>query len=256
MMYSKLRRIQFIKSKNFLRKLSFLVVLPIIVFSLAHCQGEKIQQDSSQPELIVNNNKPATKMAEIVEPVSTSLQPSWINSQSLPTNNPQPCIMPPLESKIEVSISKQQLYLHCYYHDREESKTYPISTSKYGIGSEAGSNKTPLGEHRIENKIGDNAPKGMIFKARRATGQIAEMNAQGVGDLITTRILWLKGLESGVNSGRGIDSYRRYIYIHGTVEENKIGQPASHGCIRMYNDDVIELFDLVTEGTKVYIARQ
>ncbi|KHD07795.2 hypothetical protein PN36_28985 [Candidatus Thiomargarita nelsonii] len=167
-----------------------------------------------------------------------------------------PCVTLPIESKIEVDISEQKLYLFCRYEDgNEEVKIYPVSTSKYGIGSEAGSNKTPLGLHHIKNKIGDGAPQGMIFKARQSTKRVAEMNAVGAGDLVTTRIMWLKGLEPGQNSGRGIDSYRRYIYIHGTAEENKIGQPASHGCVRMYNSDVIDLFERVTEGTEVYIKK-
>ena len=95
----------------------------------------------------------------------------------------------------------------------------------------------------------------MIFKARQSQGRIAEMNATGVGDLVTSRIMWLTGLEPGKNKGRSIDSYQRYIYIHGTAEEYKIGQPASHGCIRMYNSDVIDLFARVKEGTEVSIRR-
>jgi len=254
-MYSKLGWIQVVKYKNFFSKFSLLLVMPIMVVSLAHCKDEKVQQQISPPELVVNNTKSSAEIVEVVEPVSANPQFSPENSQFLSKNNPQPCTMPPLKSKIEVSISKQVLYLHCYYDDRQESKTYPVSTSKYGIGNEAGSNKTPLGMHRIEEKFGDGAPKGMVFKGRVSTGKITEMNVQGVGDLITTRILWLKGLEPGINSGPGIDSYRRYIYIHGTVAENQIGQPASHGCVRMYNDDVIELFDLVAKGTTVLIEK-
>ncbi|MCK5525182.1 MAG: L,D-transpeptidase [Thiomargarita sp.] len=168
----------------------------------------------------------------------------------------QPCTAPPIDSRIEVDISEQQLYLYCRYAEgNEEKKIYPVSTSKYGIGSKAGSNKTPLGQHRIEKKFGEGAPEGMIFRARRSTGKIAQMNAPDAGDLVTTRIMWLKGLERGINSGRGIDSYKRYIYIHGTAEENKIGSIASHGCIRMYNRDVIDLFGRVTEGVEVNIKR-
>ncbi|WP_069471702.1 L,D-transpeptidase [Candidatus Marithrix sp. Canyon 246] len=155
------------------------------------------------------------------------------------------------DKKIIVDISEQKLYLHNYA--KKEVKIYPVSTSKYGIGSEANSYKTPLGLHRIENKIGHGAERNTIFKARRNTGRKAIINTPGSGDSITSRIMWLKGLELGKNSGEGIDSYRRYIYIHGTREENKIGQVASHGCIRMYNKDVIELFDRVDEGIIVEI---
>ncbi|MCK5537399.1 MAG: L,D-transpeptidase [Thiomargarita sp.] len=154
------------------------------------------------------------------------------------------------KQNIIIKVPTQTLHL-C--SEAQLVKSYIISTSKYGIGSQANSNKTPLGLHYIKNKIGDDAPLGMIFKARQATGKIAKMNQINAGDLVTTRIMWLKGKEAGLNKGKGIDSYKRYIYIHGTAEENKIGQPASHGCIRMYNEDVIDLFNLVTEGVEVYI---
>jgi hypothetical protein len=156
--------------------------------------------------------------------------------------------------KIVVDISEQKLYL--YNGDEQSSnliKNYPISTAKAGIGNRMGSGQTPLGLHRIEQKIGDGEPLGMIFKARRVTGIIAEMNGANVGDLVTTRIIWLKGLEPGRNAGAGVDSFERFIYIHGTAEENKIGQPASHGCIRMLNKEVVELFDQVVVGTPVQI---
>jgi len=169
----------------------------------------------------------------------------------------KPCAKRPLKSRIEVDISEQKLYIFCTYKQgqREEMKVYPVSTSKYGIGNRSGSGKTPLGRHYIKQKIGYSAPKGMIFKARRSTGRIAIMNRRGAGDLVTTRIMWLKGREWGKNLGRKIDSFKRYIYIHGTAEENKIGKPASHGCIRMYNSDVIDLFNKVKIGTDVFIRR-
>lgn len=168
-----------------------------------------------------------------------------------------PCMtLPNTSSKIEIDISEQQLYLTCTYADgSEEIKNYPISSSSYGIGNKAGSNKTPLGLHRIEQKFGKGAPFGMIFKARQSTGHIAKIDGE-LGDVITTRVLWLKGLEPKINSGPNIDSYKRYIYIHGTSAEKNIGKPASHGCIRMLNDDVIELFDRVSKGTKVHIRRE
>ena len=181
------------------------------------------------------------------------LQNNTIQIMALTPKNT--CVNPPIKSEIEIDISEQQLHLFCHYtQGHKEVKTYPISSSKYGIGNQAGSNKTPLGLHRIEKKFGANAPLGLIFKARQSTGRIATINAEN-GATITTRIMWLKGLEAGKNSGRGIDSYKRYIYIHGTAEENKIGQPASHGCIRMYNRDVIHLFDRITTGTQVYIKK-
>lgn len=115
---------------------------------------------------------------------------------------------------IEVVISKQRLLLK----DKcRVLSSYSISTSKYGAGNRSGSNKTPLGLHQIVSKIGRNAPLHAIFKCRRNTGKIGKIRDRG--DFITTRILRLSGLEKGINKGRGIDSFRRYIYIHGTPEE-------------------------------------
>ncbi|MDY6991646.1 MAG: L,D-transpeptidase [Pseudomonadota bacterium] len=165
---------------------------------------------------------------------------------SMETQQPEMITTSP---RIEVDISKQQLNL---YQGNHLLKTYPISTSKYGIGSQAGSNKTPLGQHIIAQKIGAGTPEGTIFKGRVNTGRIARIDQEG-GDIVSSRIMWLEGLETGKNKGHGVDSYQRYIYIHGTAEEGKIGQPASHGCIRMYNRDVIHLFTQVDEGTPVNI---
>ena len=152
---------------------------------------------------------------------------------------------------ILISVSKQKLYL---VKGEKVIRQYPVSTSKYGIGSKKGSNKTPLGVHCIVNKIGRNAKIGEIFKSRRRTGKIVKVKNRNVQrDVITTRILRLKGLERGINKGKGIDSYKRCIYIHGTAEEHLIGKPASHGCIRMKNREIIELFNLVKRGTLVYI---
>ena len=110
--------------------------------------------------------------------------------------------------------------------------------------------------HEIKEKIGDKAPINTIFTARENTNKIAEIQINPNDteyDFVTSRILWLDGLENGINRGAGVDSYSRYIYIHGTHEEGLIGQKASHGCIRMFNNDVIELYDMVSEGTKVQI---
>lgn len=151
---------------------------------------------------------------------------------------------------VEIKISEQRL---CLYAANKIIKSYSVSTSKYGVGNRSGSNKTPLGLHQIVNKIGRNVPLGAIFKRRRNTGKIVK--SRSAGDLITTRILRLEGLERGVNKGKGIDSFQRCIYIHGTPEENLIGRPASHGCIRMENRDIIELFNRVKRNTLVEIVK-
>ncbi len=154
---------------------------------------------------------------------------------------------------IIVDAQNQRLYL---FEHNQLKQEFPVSTSAQGLGSAAGSNQTPLGLHRIAEKFGDGEPIGMIFKARKPTGKLATIQTRpikGDGDDVTTRIMWLQGLQPGVNEGKGVDSHARFIYIHGTPEEGLIGQPESHGCIRMNNKQVIELFNQVSVGTLVDI---
>ena len=154
---------------------------------------------------------------------------------------------------IFVSIPNQNLIL---YKDFVKIKEYNISSSKYGEGSIEGSYKTPLGAHVISEKIGQGAKLGSVFKARKFTGNVIKPIIEKIDikdDVITSRILWLDGLELGKNRGGNVDSKSRYIYIHGTAEEGLIGKPASLGCIRMKNKDVIKLFNRVREGTQVLI---
>jgi L,D-transpeptidase YbiS len=159
---------------------------------------------------------------------------------------------------IEVDARLQQLYLWEPYPDGDMLiRQYPVSTAANGLGEQNGSYRTPRGRHRIAEKIGAGAPLCAAFKARELTGEIwtPELDAENPGrDWILTRILWLEGLEPGKNKGGSVDTYNRYIYIHGTHEEHKLGTPASHGCIRMKNADVAELFDLVKVGTEVRIS--
>lgn len=152
--------------------------------------------------------------------------------------------------EVEIDISGQRLYLRS---SSKIVKSYSVSTSRYGVGNRSESNKTPLGLHRIAGKFGRNSRLGTIFKRRRNTGKIAKRGAGG--DLITTRILRLEGLENGINKGKDIDSFQRCIYIHGTSQEKLIGKPASHGCIRMKNRDIIELFEIVKRGVLVLISK-
>lgn len=158
------------------------------------------------------------------------------------------------EYSIIVKISEQKLYL---INGNEVSKTYAVSTSRYGIGNRIKSNKTPMGIHRIVQKIGEGAPLGAIFDSkRRYTGKTSAIYTDDTRlseNYELTRIVWLEGMEHGINKGKGIDSFHRNIYIHGTAEEGLIGTPASIGCIRMKNSDVIELFNLVSIGMIVEI---
>ena len=153
-----------------------------------------------------------------------------------------------MKHKLKISIKKQTLELFEQTADEPAISLalYPISSSKFGLGTEPGSNKTPLGNFFIEEKIGDGELELMIFKARKPTGTIASLG--GDEDHILTRILWLSGLDS-----ENSNTHDRYIYIHGTNQEDLIGTPASHGCIRLRNADMITLFDVVEVGDRVEI---
>lgn len=147
------------------------------------------------------------------------------------------------KATIRISVRKQRLALKS---GRKKLAEYPVSTSRFGLGAKEGSFKTPTGKFRIAEKIGEGMPGGTVFKSRRPVK--ATKKALREEDLVMTRILWLEGLER-----RNANTHDRYIYIHGTNHEEEIGQPASHGCIRMKNTDLVELFERVTEGTPVEI---
>jgi lipoprotein-anchoring transpeptidase ErfK/SrfK len=147
------------------------------------------------------------------------------------------------EARIHVSVHKQRLTLKS---GRKRLAEYPVSTSRFGLGSKEGSFKTPTGKFRVAEKIGEGMPVGTVFKSRRPVK--ATKKALRGEDLVMTRILWLDGLER-----RNANTHDRYIYIHGTNHEEKIGLPDSHGCIRMKNADLVELFERVPEGTAVEI---
>lgn len=133
-------------------------------------------------------------------------------------------------------------------------QTFRCSTSKFGIGQTAGSNCTPVGLHRLAQKIGEGAPVGTVFKGRKPVGRLAPGTLDATA--ITTRILWLEGLEPGLNCGGDMDTFARYIYIHGTGDETTLGRPASHGCIHLAADDLIPLYDLLPVGTLVWISER
>jgi len=151
---------------------------------------------------------------------------------------------------IVVSIANQRLY-----HRRPSGVwyTYPVSTAANGAGNQSGSLQTPLGRHRIYAKIGKNMPIFTAFSGRQAFCVYDSEHDDVTRDWILTRILWLQGTQTGINKRGQVDTRSRYIYIHGTHQEAQVGTPASHGCIRMLNNDVIELFEHVRDGEIVYI---
>ena len=147
------------------------------------------------------------------------------------------------QAKIDISVSKQRLTLKL---GQKKFGAYPISTSRFGLGTEEGSMKTPTGRFRIAEKIGDGMPLGTVFKNRRRVKATKKLTRSE--DLIMTRILWLDGLDPGNANTR-----ERYIYIHGTNHEASLGKPASHGCIRMRSTDLLEVYELVDVDTPVAI---
>lgn len=154
---------------------------------------------------------------------------------------------------IEIDISSQTLRL---YEDNRCLHSYTISTGLNGAGEKLDSFCTPRGRHIIAEKIGGGCDVNSVFVGRRPTGELYSPDLRQASpqrDWILTRILWLEGAEEGKNRGGDVDSKNRYIYIHGAPDDVEMGVPGSRGCIRMRNSDIIELFDLVAEGTAVNI---
>ncbi len=213
----------------------FMIYLNLIILFVV-CSAE-----SAPPQV--------TKKSKLMNQVADA-PPSWVRSYNTLQSQFN---MAPDAYAIIVDISDQKLYL---IQNEKTIRIFPVSSSKYGIGNQQGSNKTPLGVHRISQKFGEGKQIGTIFRYGIDTKRIARIYKDSTDvedDLVITRILWLEGLEQGINRGGKIDSHNRRIYIHGTQEEGLIGKPSSHGCIRMKNKDVIELFDFVTIGTLVCI---
>ncbi len=154
---------------------------------------------------------------------------------------------------IKISVAKQSLQV---VEAGETIKSFVISTGKNGCSEQNGSGGTPTGWHYIRIKVGTAADKNAVFVGRRETGEIYSSSladSHPNRDWVLGRILWLSGLEKGKNRLGDVDTLRRYIYIHGTPDEEQLGTPASHGCIRMNCADVVELFSMVDVGTRVHI---
>jgi lipoprotein-anchoring transpeptidase ErfK/SrfK len=155
------------------------------------------------------------------------------------------CAAPDTQHQIVISTRDQKLAL---LERGTLLATYPVSTSKFGLGDTQGSRRTPLGQLEVASKIGDNAPPGAVFKDRRRTGEIVAPDSPG-RDPIVTRIIWLRGREA-----QNAHALGRCIYIHGTPEERLIGTPASYGCIRMRSRDIIQVYNIVGIGATVTIV--
>ena len=154
---------------------------------------------------------------------------------------------------VHVDVARQRLR---WRDEHGNLREFIVSTAARGIGQQMGSEQTPIGRHIVRARIGERMPLGAVFVARRPTGEIwtpALAARHPQRDWILTRILWLSGTQPGLNRLGSVDSMRRYIYIHGTPDDQPMGVPASHGCVRMRNDEVIWLFDHVAAGTPVQI---
>ncbi|TAG32424.1 MAG: L,D-transpeptidase [Verrucomicrobia bacterium] len=161
----------------------------------------------------------------------------------------------PTDRVLWVRIGAQTMQ---FYRQTQLVKSYPISTSAKAPSNVSGSLGTPCGLHEIAERIGGEQPAGMVFKGRRPTGQHFSEHADD-GNLITSRILWLRGLDPGVNSGLSpagvpVDTYERYVYLHGTNREDRLGHPQSAGCVLMANLDIIGLYEEVRAGDQVWIT--
>ena len=192
---------------------------------------------------------------EIVHSLPVQLKSEMLSDlQERYTHKAQSLNIKPSSRRLFVSIERQICWLVC--ENEPLTRTFRVSTGLKPPSNQEGSNGTPTGLHRIQEKIGAGSRIGTVFKGRVSTGkQYAELDPNDrVANLITSRILWLYGLEPGYNQGPGHDSHDRYIYFHGTNHEDKIGEPSSGGCIQLLNTEMIELFDLSTEGDHVYIS--
>ncbi len=169
-------------------------------------------------------------------------------------NRATPSLPPVDDAWLRIDLGRQSLTL---LRGGETLASWPVSTARNGPGEGRGSGRTPRGWHRVRIKIGAGQPRGAVFVGRRPSGEIwtPRLNRQQPRrDWILTRILWLTGLQPGFNRGGDRDTLRRYIYIHGTPEDQPMGTPLSHGCVRMRNDEIETLFERVENGTPVLIA--
>lgn len=155
--------------------------------------------------------------------------------------------------RIVIHLSGQRLDL---FEAEKCIRSYSVSTAKNGAGQGAGTERTPLGRHVIQSKIGTGCAENTVFVGRKPTGELYSPDlaqAEPDRDWVLTRVLWLSGTEEGFNLGGDTDTHSRFIYVHGCPDSEPMGIPLSHGCIRMHNADVIELYDLVEPGNQVHI---
>ena len=227
------------KQHIFINHLVALSISLLVLFSLFSCQNKSAETEAQ--------SETTTEATELVKTYNEARLNKAIEEIKDVTG------LTTLDTVILIDGNDNKLFLVEASEWLNLIGEYLISASKYGWGAERGSNKTPWGVHIIDSKYGEGAEPGMCFYDRRPTGEIATIYTDTTNveeDPVTSRIIWLKGLED-INH----TSYWRFVYIHGTHEEGLLGTPQSKGCIRMSNKDVIELFGLVDAGTYVNIIR-
>jgi len=217
-------------------------------------KNQRLTMTDNKYDLLESASKLATSKSEMSVSLKTLLSRG---SDDYPD---QKEYLEVLEKGIQLNDESSNVNQFCqkvnHFKNHQVNKSYLISTALKGIGQNKNSFQTPIGTHYIRAKIGKGLPSLSIFEARRPTGRIwnkEDAESYPNQDWVLSRILWLSGKELGVNRLGSLDTMQRFIYIHGTPDESQLGEPLSHGCIRMSNDDVIELFDLVFAGTIVHI---
>ncbi len=220
-------------------------------------KNQRLTMTDNKYDLLESASKLATSKLEMNALLKTWLR---LGNRDVPD---QKEYLKVLEKGIQLNDESSNVNQFCqkvnHFKNHQVNKSYSISTALKGIGQNKNSFQTPIGTHYIRAKIGKGLPALSIFEARRPTGRIwnkEDAESYPNHDWILSRILWLSGKELGVNRLGTIDTMQRYIYIHGTPDESQLGKPLSHGCIRMSNNDVIELFNLIPIGTIVNINEE
>lgn len=216
-------------------KITVIMLLTALTFILSPTHAAEWDEVDNQPN-------------EVCEPIR-DINISTLEKQAANANEP------PINMKIYIYLSTQQMQLQT--EEGEILLSYPVSTAKNGAGETLNSGRTPRGKHVVRAKIGEGCPENTVFVRRRLTGEVySPQLAQQFPhrDWILSRILWLSGQEVGFNRLGKHDSMRRFIYIHGTPDSEPMGVPLSHGCIRMRNTDIIELYSMIPNGTEVEIV--
>jgi hypothetical protein len=219
--------------------LSSLAIVCLMITVLSACQSDKTDSEVKTLPIEIQERVPMMSNSPAMKVAVQDYMP--YHRDAVAKGMPSGALL------LLITVSNQTMVLT---QSGREVKRYTVSTSAYGTGSSKGSNMTPLGLHKVNERIGEGEPEGKRFISRNPVNMIvppANRRQEKSEDMVLSRILWLSGMEDGKNRGGDVDSHARCIYIHGTDQEHLLGKPASHGCIRMGNGDVVELFRLIKD---------